>query len=146
MRSRRLVGLMVFVFVVTAHQLTQAQQEVDPALKKAADARSAARDSADGDTYGRYTLEDAWIVAPDGGFRLTRDNVDAMKGLTRGLNSPKVSEDKYRVFGDSAIRTYRRDIIDPRGQNYGVRFLESWVKQNGEWKLAAEWFRNIDQP
>lgn len=47
------------------------------------------------------------------------------------------------MFGDSAIRTYRRDITDPNGQNYAVRFLESWVKQNGEWKLAAEWFKNM---
>jgi ketosteroid isomerase-like protein len=118
-------------------------QDIDPVLKKAADARTTARDSADGDSYGRYTLDDAWIVSPSGGFRLTQENVEALKSLTRGLLNPRVSEERYRVLGDSAIRTYRRDITDPNGQNYAVRFLESWVKQNGEWKLAAEWFRNI---
>jgi hypothetical protein len=138
----------VIAFALTGWYVANAQQErtVDPALKKAADARTTARDTADGDTYGRYTLEDAWLVSPNGGFRLTKQNVDDLKAIKVALVNPKVSEERYRMVGDGAIRTYRRDLKDPQGQKAAVRFLESWVKQAGEWKLAAEWYRTIPEP
>jgi ketosteroid isomerase-like protein len=118
-------------------------------LKKAADARTTARDTADGDTYARYTLDDAWLVSPNGGFRFTRQNVDDLKELKRqygaGLASSKVSEDRYRIFGDMAIRTYRREAEGSHGEKSVKQFLETWVNQGVEWKLAAEWYRDITE-
>lgn len=143
MRSRYFVVVAVIAFALVGRANAQQEQTVDPALKQAADARTTARDSADGDTYGRYTLEDAWLMAPDGGLLVTQQNVDALgPNDGGGLINPRVSEDRYRIFRDSAIRTYRRGA-EYQGQQYAWRFLESWVKEGGEWKLAAEWYREI---
>jgi ketosteroid isomerase-like protein len=118
---------------------------VDPALKKAADARTVARDTADADNYARYTLDDAWLVSPSGGFRRTQQNVDDLRRAGGGLPSSNVSEDQYRMFRDTAIRTYRRVATGPEGQKSVKRFLETWVKERGQWKLAAEWYREITE-
>jgi hypothetical protein len=122
------------------------ERDFDPALKKAADARTTARDTADADTYARYTLDDAWLVSPNGGFRLTQQNVADLKSLNGvGLASSKVSDDRYRIFGDTAIRTYRREARGQHGEKSVKQFLETWVNQGGEWKLAAEWYRDITE-
>jgi uncharacterized protein DUF4440 len=143
-----LVAVLGFTVACEARRGLDAKQirDFDPALKKAADARTTARDTADGDTYARYTRDDAWLVSPNGGFRLTQQNVDDLKRLNGvGLASSKVSDDRYRIFGDTAIRTYRREAEGSQGQKSVKQFLETWVNQGGEWKLAAEWYRDITE-
>jgi uncharacterized protein DUF4440 len=143
-----LVAVLGFAVACEARRGQDAEQirDFDPALKKAADARTTARDTADGDTYARYTLDDAWLVSPNGGFRFTQQNVDDLKRANGvGLASSKVSEDRYRIFGDTAIRTYRREAGGYQGEKSVKRFLETWVNEGGEWKLAAEWYRDITE-
>ena len=146
-----LVAVLGFTVACEARRGQDAKQipDFDPALKKAADARTTARDTADGDTYARYTLDDAWLVSPNGGFRFAQQNVDDLKEFKRlngaGLASSKVSEDRYRIFGDTAIRTYRREAEGSHGEKSVKQFLETWVNQGGEWKLAAEWYRDITE-
>ena len=151
MRQRLfLVAVLGFVIAGSSGEARRVQDArqvpaADPALTKAAEARTAARDTADGDTYARYTLDDAWLIAPNGGFRATQQNVDDLRRLGKGLGSSNVSDDRYRMFGDTAIRTYRREAAGPEGQKSVKRFLEMWVKQGGEWRLAAEWYRDVTE-
>jgi ketosteroid isomerase-like protein len=139
---------LALVYGLLLSSSVMARQDVDPALKAAAEARTTARDTADADNYGRYTLDDAWLVSPAGGFRATQQNVADLRlvGKGNGMVASRVSEERFRVFGDTAIRTYRREAAGPQGQKSVNRFLETWVKQDGTWKLAAEWYRTVDAP
>lgn len=147
---RQCLLLLVFVGIAFAGNAGEAGQAtsqttgVDAALQKAAETRTTARDTADADGYARYTLDDAWLVSPSGGFRTKQQNVEDLRRLDgRGIASFSVSEDQYRMFGDTAIRTYRRVATGPEGQKSTKRFVETWVRQRGEWKLAAESYRDM---
>ena len=121
-------------------------QSVDPALQKAAEARGAARFAGDADTYGRFTLEDAIITNSNGAIETRASRMKAIGGTPSKTPKPKVSDEKYRMFGDTAIRTWRQDEPNAEGQNRGTRWIEVWVKQKGEWKLASVQFTNIQSP
>ena len=62
MRLRLAIVVFALGFGVVAPLHAGQGPSADPALKKAADARTAARDAADAVTYGSYTLDDAWIL------------------------------------------------------------------------------------
>ena len=70
----------------------------------------------------------------------------AIQGNPVKTPRPKVSDEKYRMFGGTAIRTWRQDEPNAEGQNRGTRWIEVWVKQKGEWKLASLQFTNIQTP
>lgn len=117
-------------------------QAVDPALKKAADARNAARQAGDAATYGRYILDDAYFGSTDG-ISSKQERIAALKDGTKPLTF-KISDEKYRMFGETAIHTYRTDPTSAQGQS--ARYIEVWVKQGGEWKLAAVQFSTLAKP
>ena len=121
-------------------------QAVDPALRKAAEARVAARFAGDAETYGRFMLEDAVITNANGAMESRASRMKAVQGNPVKTPRPKVSDEKFRMFGDSAIRTWREDGPNADGQNRGTRWIEVWVKQKGEWKLASVQFTNIQAP
>ena len=121
-------------------------QSVDPALQKAAEARAAARDEGDAESYGRYILEDAVMTSGRGAMQTRASRMKAVAGSPLKTPRPKVSDEKYRMFGDAAIRTWREDGPNAEGQNRGTRWIEVWVKQKGEWKLASLQFTNIQTP
>jgi len=58
----------------------------------------------------------------------------------------EMSEERFRLFGETAIRTYRVDGTNGQGQKVAQRRLEVWTKQNGEWKEAAVQVTNIAKP
>lgn len=133
----------VFAFLLPQHAFAQA---VDPAVRKAAEARTAARLAGDADTYGRYILDDAMITNSTGGVETKAQRVAAVKGVKVAGPVPTVKDEKYQTYGDTVIRTWRTDGQDAKGQKTAQRWIEVWVKQKGEWKLASVQFTNIAQP
>ena len=143
MRSASFVCGMLLL--VSASLLAQTAA-VDPALKKAADARTAARYAGDADTYGRYVLDDAVITNSQGESETKASRMKAIKGVPSTGPRPKVSDEKYRVVADVAIRTWREDGQNAQGQKTGQRWIEVWVKQAGQWKMSNVQFTNIAKP
>jgi hypothetical protein len=60
--------------------------------------------------------------------------------------SLKVSDERYRMLGDTAIHTYRTDGVAADGQKAAQRVIEVWAKQSGAWKLAAVQLATIAKP
>ena len=137
---------MILTTVLAAWTAPSGAQSVDPALQKAAEARVAARFAGDAESYGRFTLEDAIMTNSRGGMESRAVRMKAIQGNPVKTPRPKVSDEKYRMFGDTAIRTWRQDEPNAEGQNRGTRWIEVWVKQKGEWKLASLQFTNIQTP
>ena len=137
---------MILTTVLAAWTAPSWAQSVDPALQKAAEARVAARFAGDADAYGRFTLEDAIITNSNGAMESRAVRMKAIQGNPVKTPRPKVSDEKYRMFGDTAIRTWRQDEPNAEGQNRGTRWIEVWVKQKGEWKVASLQFTNIQTP
>ena len=137
---------MILTTVLAAWTAPSWAQSVDPALQKAAEARVAARFAGDADAYGRFTLEDAIITNSNGAMESRASRMKAIQGNPVKTPRPKVSDEKYRMFGDTAIRTWRQDEPNAEGQNRGTRWIEVWVKQKGEWKVASVQFTNIQTP
>jgi len=146
--SRTLSVAVVATLAIMLGLSVQARQgqTVDPALKKAADGRIAAREANDADTYAKYVLDDAYFANADGVLSSKPERIKALKSGDKPLPPVKVSEDRYRMLGDTAIRTYRQDGVNAQGQKTASRWLEVWAKQAGEWKLAAVQFSNIAKP
>ena len=136
----------ILTIVLAAWTAPSWAQSVDPALAKAAEARAAARDAGDAETYGRLILEDAIITSANGTMETRASRMKAVSGNPLKTPKPKVSDEKYRMFGDAAIRTWREDGANAEGQKRGTRWIEVWVKQKGEWKLASLQFTNIQTP
>ena len=137
---------MILTTVLAAATAPGWAQSIDPALQKAAEARAAARDAGDAATYSRYILEDAIITSASGTMETRASRMKAVAGNPLKTPKPKVSDERYRMYGDTAIRTWRQDEPNAEGQNRGTRWIEVWVKQKGEWKLASVQFTNIQAP
>ena len=137
---------MILTTVLAAWTAPSGAQSVDPALQKAAEARVAARFAGDAESYGRFTLEDAIMTNSRGGMESRAVRMKAIQGNPVKTPRPKVSDEKYRMFGDTATRTWRQDEPNAEGQNRGARWIEVWVKQKGEWKVASLQFTNIQTP
>ena len=137
---------MILTTVLAVWTAPGSAQAVDPALQKAVEARVAASSAGDADTYGRFTLEGAIFTDATGLTETRASRMKAVQGNPVKTPRPKVSDEKYRMFGDAAIRTWREDGANAEGQNRGTRWIEVWVKQKGEWKLASVQFTNIQAP
>jgi ketosteroid isomerase-like protein len=120
--------LLLFVPVVVSGQTAN----IDPSLKAAVEARTAARYAGDVETFARHTMEDAIFVNGRGLVETTKQRIDAIR-TTKGTRDP-ITEERYQTFGDTAIRTWRGPTN---------RWIEVWVKKNGTWKVAAVQFTPV---
>jgi hypothetical protein len=119
---------------------------VDPALRKAAEARANARYTGNADDYGKYVLDDAIITNSQGDVSTKAQRMKAIRGGGVQAPRPRISDEKYRVVGDVAVHTWREDGQDPDGKKAAARWLEVWVKQQNNWKLSHLQFTDIAKP
>jgi ketosteroid isomerase-like protein len=119
---------------------------VDSALKQAVAARANARQSGDADTYGRYVLDDAVITNSQGAVETKAQRMTAIRGVKSAVPPPRISDEKYRVMSDVAVRTWREDGQNDQGRPTAQRWIEVWVKQAGQWKMANVQFTDIAKP
>jgi hypothetical protein len=96
-------------------------------------------------------LDDAFVVTDENGaVMMKKELVDGMRPLPAGYSgSIKVMDGKVRLFGDTAVVTYR-DFEDETvfGQKIHADYLatDTWVKRGGKWRLVASQVMVVPQP
>src|SRR4030095_15767835 len=81
-------------------------QTIDPEMKKAQQARLAALGAGDDQTWGRYTTDDFVGVGFGGRTQTKVSRMAEIKG-TKWTPPPGSSEETFRVYGETVIRTLR---------------------------------------
>jgi len=120
----------------------QPDPALDPVLKKAADARLAAQRAGNAEEWSKYTTDDFLLTTAAGVVKTKQQRmieIGSHPPIT--TSDPPPTDDKWRVYGTTVIRTSR--VIDnglPR------RSTTVWVKQLGGWKAAAGQLTPIAQP
>lgn len=144
----RLFALSALAACLTVSTAFAQSNPPDPDLKKAVDAHAAAQRAGDDQTWGRYTTDDFLVVEPDGVVKTKSERMVEIKGRTQqGAGrtpqgaAPAPTEDKWRMYGTTAIRTLRTTI-----DNRPTRVTMVWVKQSGEWKAASVHLSPIEKP
>lgn len=104
--------------------------DVDPELKAAIRARTEAERTRDLETFARLTTDDFTLttargVVLDKAARIEDLRTSAPRRATR-------DDDRIRMYGTTAIRTSRVVF-----EGEVTRFLTIWVRQDGQWKVAA---------
>jgi hypothetical protein len=122
--------LAVLVAVVFSG-LVAVAQSVPSDLTAAIGARQAALATGDEQAWARYTTDDFRVINVDGVVATKAERLAVIKG--RKAPPPTPVEETVRTYGDAAIRTVR-------AQNW---VTEVWVKQNGQWRVAAVSFSPI---
>jgi ketosteroid isomerase-like protein len=126
---RGVVTAVALVLLVASS--TQAQQ-APPDLQKAIDARVAAQRAGDAESWGRYTTDDFIVVDPSGGVGTKTSRMAQIKGNKNTNPSPKISDQRFRAYGDTVIVTQVQE-----GAQGPTRFTTVWVKQNNQWRVAS---------
>ena len=86
--------------------------------------------------------DDFILVGPNGQASTKSQRGELIRtGKTKGtVGQDKITDEKFRMYGDTTIRTYHLEGAGGGGVSY---LLEVWVKQGGEWKLAHAQFTPI---
>ena len=139
----RLFALSALAACLTVSTAFAQSNPPDPDLKKAVDALGAAQRAGDDQTWGRYTTDDFLVVEPAGVVKTKSERMAEIKGAGRTQQgaAPAPTEDKWRMYGTTAIRTLRTTI-----DNRPTRVTMVWVKQSGEWKAASVHLSPIEKP
>jgi len=77
----------------------------DPALKKAADARQAAQWAGNAEEWGKYTTDDFLVTGADGVVKTKQQRMTEIAGHPITTPALTPTDDKWRVYGTTAIRT-----------------------------------------
>jgi ketosteroid isomerase-like protein len=131
----------VIVLTACAFATGAFAQDLEPSLRAALDARTAARRAGDAETYGRYVADDAIFVMASGETQTKATRMALIKGVVSAGPVPAVDQEAFRVFPGAAIRTFRYQSL---GQPSPQRWTEVWIKQAGDWKLVAVQLTNIE--
>lgn len=125
------VGLLFSSFV--------AAQSVDPAFLKARDARGAAAAAGNDEEYGRYTTNAYVFTDPNGVVKTKTQRMAEVKAArpatppaTAGQPAPPKDEEFHAYGNATIVRTWEANF-----QNQPTRFTETWVKEDGLWKVAS---------
>jgi len=113
----------------------------DPALKKAADARQAAQWAGNAEEWGKYTTDDFLVTGADGVVKSKQQRMTEIAGHPITTPALTPTDDKWRVYGTTAIRT---SAVAINGKP--TRLTTVWVKEQGGWKVAAVQLTNVAQP
>jgi hypothetical protein len=115
-------------------------QAVDPAIRKAKDARSAAGLAGDEQTWARYTSDDFLMTQPNGTVQTKAQRMALIKGKRVAMPA-KTSDEAIRGYGNTVVATWREDAAGG-----ATRFTEVWIKDGTEWKAVALHATTITKP
>jgi uncharacterized protein (TIGR02246 family) len=140
------LSILVFALAFTAVKATAA-----PKMQSDADVAAAItqleQDNVKADLSGDSSFieknyADDFTMGFSGGRWETKQEMlnDAKDSANNKMNSEQLSDIKVRVYGDTAIATYK-DTYDGmvRGEHRVKTVLstDTWVKQHGQWKIVA---------
>jgi hypothetical protein len=105
-------------------------QSIDPRLTAAVIESEKARQAGNAAAWAEYVADDAIFIGVGGTIENKAQRVSkAAAPLSRP--GEKISEERYRLYGDVVIRTWRVD------GTRSDRRTAVWVNQKGRWKLAS---------
>ena len=106
------------------------QPSIDPELEKAMLARRDAERNRDVETVDRMTTDDFLLIDQTGRVITRRERLEQIRA---GQPRAQVqSDDQLHVYGNTVLRT-RHVVIESKP----LRVMNVWVKENGQWKVAA---------
>jgi ketosteroid isomerase-like protein len=84
----------------------------------------------------RYLPEDFTITDCDGSVQTRSEYLEMLKSMPGGFTI-KDSEQKVRVFGNTAVITARYDVTAGNQNPGAFRYMTVFQKQNGQWMPIA---------
>lgn len=114
-----------------------AAQQPDPEFVKARQARSVAIQKGDKATFDRMTTANFLVVNAAGVVETREQRVGRADKPLPGGGGMGGEEEKVSVYGDTVVLNWKQ------GNN---RFIEVWVKDAGQWKVAAVQMTPIAPP
>jgi ketosteroid isomerase-like protein len=136
---RRILTIAALTMVVSAHAFAQAGGTEQQIRELETQAR-AATVRGDSTFLESHATDDYMVTNPMGVVRTKADAISDLKSGVIKYTAIDVDDEKVRVYGDTAILTARSTIKGTlNGQDVSgpYRVTRVWVKQGGEWKLAA---------
>jgi ketosteroid isomerase-like protein len=111
-------------------------ESLDTDLRAAIAAWATAIDAGDAEPIAGYALDDAVFVSPSGVSLTKQARLDQIR-KAKPRPASGSSDHRYQRFGDTLVHTYRQDGVNPQGQVIPTRQLQVWVRQSGDWRIAA---------
>ena len=123
-----LAGMCVGIVVSTS---TSAQM-VDPELRKAVDARDQARNTRNIEVWSRLTTDQYVVTTETGELRSKADQLARFKAIPPDGAVDRRHDENFRTYGNTVVLTLTADgAAGPRRETH------IWVKEGGQWKVAA---------
>jgi ketosteroid isomerase-like protein len=146
--SRNAIAFLISIFVISliagmavTRAQTSGKADAVAAITKIENDSVKADLAADGAFYQKL-LADDWTGGDSGGTWFTKPDILRMTADTKNnkTNSEKISELKVRVYGDTALATYKDSYDALINGEHRVRTIiapDTFVKIGGEWKQVA---------
>jgi ketosteroid isomerase-like protein len=145
MNAKKLI-LLISLFAIALFaglSVTQAQTEADvvTAISDLESDGVKADLAGDPDFYQKVLVED-WTRGDSDGTYYTKADLLGLMADTKNIttNSEKVSELKVRVYGDTAVATYKDTydiLIKGQHRSHTIIATDTFVKMGSEWKQVA---------
>ena len=136
---RRIFAIAVLTTAVSALAFAQAAGTEQQILDLEKEARAAAI-RGDSTFLERHSTDDYMATNPRGVVRSRAEAIADLKSGTLKYTAIDVDDQKVRVYGDAAVLTGHSTVkATLNGQDISgeYRVTRVWVKQGGEWKVAA---------
>lgn len=129
------------VIVLASASVSHAQAQPEKALQDAANARTQAMRSADGNTWGKYTTDDFMVIGADGSTRTKAQRISEINATKPASSAAQAASPdvKWRMYGAStAISTMQTSV-----EGKPTMITSVFVKQGGVWKVATVQLTNV---
>lgn len=136
---RRILAMAVLTTAVSALAFAQAAGTEQQILDLEKQARAAAV-KGDATFLERHSTDDYMSTNPRGVLRSRAEAIADLKSGALKYTAIDADDQKVRVYGDTAVLTGHSTIkATMNGQDISgeYRVTRVWVKQGGEWKVAA---------
>ena len=148
LRNPKKAGLWISLFVVAlfaGHGVTRAQTETNADVVTAITSlenEAVRADLAGNADFYRKLLAEDWTRGDSDGTFYTKTDILELMADTRKLktNSEKLSELEVRVYGDTAVATYKDAydiVIQGKHRAHAIIATDTFVKVGGKWKQIA---------
>jgi hypothetical protein len=136
-----LLGIALFAGLSVTRAQTMAQTDIVTAISNLENDAVKADLAGDADFYQKVLAED-WTRGDSDGTYFTKAVLLNLMADTKSIktNSEQISELKVRVYGDTAVATYKDTydlVIKGEHRAHSIIVTDTFVKMGSEWKQVA---------
>src|ERR1700688_2535570 len=136
-----LLGIALLAGLSVTRAQTMAQTDIVTAISNLENDAVKADLAGDADFYQKVLAED-WTRGDSDGTYYTKAELLKLMADTKNIktNSEKLSELKVRVYGNTAVATYKDTydlMIKGEHRDHTIIATDTFVKKGGEWKQVA---------